>query len=415
MRQGSGSSSAAPDKLAFSGEYWRFWWASTLSNLGDGMRLTAGPLLAASLTSHPLSIALVATFGGLPWLLVSPFAGALIDRHDRRRLLLIGHIGRGITVGVLAAWLLFGAPPLAVLYVVVFLMVTGEVLVDNASQAAVPHLAPTGPGGLDAANGRLLASQTVFENVVGAPVGAAAFAIGAALPFLSSTVAFALCAALLAFIRTPLQSERAPVTTSMWTDVRAGVVALWRSPLLRRLAIAGGFFNICLTGAYAVFVLLVLDVHGGSPLAFGILLSVGAVGGLLGSLLAGRAARRIGRRHTLVIVTAVAAVGLVGLGLAPSLLVIGPLHLMTIACLVTYSVIAQSIRQAATPDHLLGRVVASFRMIGYGGIPIGGLLAGIVATATSVRSAFVIFGVAAVIPLIAVIAAVRHLDPAANR
>ncbi|MAT04728.1 MAG: hypothetical protein CL424_06770 [Acidimicrobiaceae bacterium] len=285
--------------------------------------------------------------------------------------------------------MLGGEPPLAALYVVAFLVGAGEVLVDNAAQASVPHLAPVGPGGLDAANGRLLAAQTVTNNVIGAPLGAAAFAISMMLPFVFGALSLALCAVLLASLRTPLQTARTTsTTTGIWADVQDGMKALWTTPVLRRLALAGAGFNLCISGAYAVFVLLVVDVHGATPLVYGLMLGVGAVGGLFGSLLAGRVTRAIGRRRTLILATFAAAAGLLGMGLAPVLPLLALMHLVTTTCLVVWSVISQSIRQAVTPDHLLGRVVASFRMIAFAGIPIGAGLVGAVATATSVRSAF---------------------------
>src|SRR3954453_2185344 len=85
-----------------SGAYWRLWTASTISNLGDGVFLVALPLMAARLTRNPVSISLVGAFAGLPWLLLSLPIGAIVDRADRRRLLIRADTVRCLLVGVAA-------------------------------------------------------------------------------------------------------------------------------------------------------------------------------------------------------------------------------------------------------------------------------------------------------------------------
>ena len=133
------------ERQRFSADYWRFWTAAALSNLGDGMTLAALPLVAVSITREPLAVALAAALAFLPWVLAGPVAGVVVDRVDRRKLMIIGQLARGLVVGTLAVWIAAGDLSLPVLYAAAFLLGLGEVFVDTASQAAIPMLAPPAP------------------------------------------------------------------------------------------------------------------------------------------------------------------------------------------------------------------------------------------------------------------------------
>ncbi len=235
------------DRLRFSADYWRFWTAAALSNLGDGMRLAALPLAAVSVTTEPIAVTTVAALAFLPWVLAGPVAGVVVDRVDRRKLMILGQIARGVVVFGLALVIAGGQLSLPGLYAAAFLLGLGEVFVDTASQAAIPMLAPAGPGGLEAANGRLIAAETVLNEVVGAPVGAFLFAVGAAIPFFGDAASFLLGVVLLSMVRTPLQSVREDAPARVLTEIWEGLVLLWRHRLLRGLAVGVGLINITLS------------------------------------------------------------------------------------------------------------------------------------------------------------------------
>lgn len=125
-------------------EYAKLFAAQTISNLGDGMTLVAGPLLAATLTRDPLQIAGLAFAQRLPWLLFALFSGALVDRLDKRRLMTAVDAFRSAAVGALGIAVLFDLASLPLLYGIYFLVGTAETLFDTASLS----LLPTGNGGV---------------------------------------------------------------------------------------------------------------------------------------------------------------------------------------------------------------------------------------------------------------------------
>ena len=114
------------------------WLAVLVSSTGDGMFITAFPLLAATLTRDPLLIAGVTIALRLPWLLLSLITGAVADRMDRRRLMIGADIVRFLIVGVLGVCLVAGAVSIWLLYACAFLLGTGETLHVNSVQALLP-------------------------------------------------------------------------------------------------------------------------------------------------------------------------------------------------------------------------------------------------------------------------------------
>lgn len=389
------------------GDFWRYLASVALSNLGDGIRLGALPLLAASITRDPIAVAAVTGITMLPWFVFGALGGAIVDRVDRKRLIIVIQLARTVAVGMLALAIAADREAMPLLYVVAFTIGVGEVLVDTASQAAIPQLAR--PGGLEQANARMVGAQLATGEIVGLPVGAALFGLAAIAPFVVDAATFLAGALLIATVRRPLQDQRDEPPRRIMVDVREGFGFLWQHDFLRPTAIAIGLSNMAYTATSSLFVLLIVDVLDAPDIAFGVFGAVGALGGLLGSLVSRRIIDRFGRVGTLIGGGVVGIVAQGAIGLAPNVAVAAGLFFVGNFAIVATNVIGQSLRQAVTPDRLLGRVVASYRVIGFGGVPIGALVGGTIASFTGVRS---VFAVATMIGLIAVEMlrrAVRHV------
>jgi MFS family permease len=93
-------------------DFRKIWPASIISNLGDGALLAAGPLLVASITREPAAVGAAAFVQQLPWLLFALFSGALVDRLDRRLMIVAADTFRSIVLGALGVAVLFGTSPL---------------------------------------------------------------------------------------------------------------------------------------------------------------------------------------------------------------------------------------------------------------------------------------------------------------
>jgi MFS family permease len=384
--------------------------STCISNLGDGLRMTALPLLTATITRDPLAIGAVTAATMAPWLL-GPVGGTMVDRGDRARLMVIGQLVRGSAAAALAAAVLTGMLDLWMVYAVAVIIGLGEVIVDSASQAVLPAVVE--PHQLEKANGQLVAGMTITGEVLGAPLGGMLFAVGASIPLLVDAGTFLAAGLLLTTLRVP---PRPPLdgtaeVSGFWEDVRAGLRALWDDQVLRPMAILVGLVNVAITASISVLVLFALDDLGMTEGGYGFLLGVGALGGLGGSLLADRIRQRLGRPAALVVASVAVALGMGGLAVA-----VTPTAAAVALGLVTFSggifnVVGRSLRQALVAPALLGRVIASYRVIGLGGVPIGAFLGGFLARATSIRTTMAAAAALLAVVAVGMVVTVRRIPP----
>ena len=208
-------------------EYRKLWTASTVSNLGDGVTLVAGPLLAASLTRDPLLVAGLAFAQRLPWLFFSLISGALVDRLDRRMLMVAVDAFRTVLLGFLGLAVLSDFVSIPLLYVVFFLMGTVETLFDTASVSILPAVVPR--ESLEKANGRLFGAQIVSNEFAAPPLGGFLFAVAASVPFFLDAGSFAAAAVLMLFMRGKFRVERPEGTlpTTLRAEISEGLRWLW--------------------------------------------------------------------------------------------------------------------------------------------------------------------------------------------
>ncbi len=233
----------------------KLWTASTVSFLGDGVTLAAGPLLAASVTRDPILVAGVAVAQQLPWLLFSLPGGALVDRLDRRRVMWISDAVRCAAIGFLGGAVLLDLASLPILYAAFFVLGAATVPFSAASTSILPSVVTR--EGLAGANGRLFGAQVVAGQMVGPPLGGLLFASSTSLPFLVDAGSFVAASALVlamdgTFRATGLQE--APRTT-LRAEISEGFAWLWGHRLLRTLAMALGVMNLTSAATIAVLVL----------------------------------------------------------------------------------------------------------------------------------------------------------------
>ena len=304
-------------------EYRKLWAASTVSNLGDGITLVAGPLLAATLTRDPVLVAGLVFAQQLPWLLFSLPSGALVDRLDRRLTMGTVDLFRCALLGALGLAVLADWATLPLLYAVFFLLGTAETLFANASLAIMPSVVAKDQ--LEKANGRLFASELVTNQFAGAPIGGALFAVAAALPFLLDAGTFAASAALVLALRGRFRvSEAGGVhETGLLAEITEGVGWLARHRLLLALAVMLGAGNLVFSATFSVLVLYAQDVLGLGSVGYGLLLTTGGVGGFVGSLLAGRIGALLGTGRALFLVMFIQGPAFAGVALSGNPLVVG--------------------------------------------------------------------------------------------
>ena len=367
----------------------RLWASVAASNLGDGLLRALAPLLAASITRDPVLVAGVMIAQYLPWLLFTLISGVVVDRLDRRRLLVMGNAVRMTALGLLAVALVVGHLPLALLYVVVFAVGLAETIVDNASVSVVPSI--VGRDRLDWANGRIVATRTISDDLAGPAVAGALFTLSASLAVVTSSVAYlAAAATALLIARMPasdIPGTRVPraVTADLW----AGLTYFWSDRLMRELATQAAVFNFAGGAVGGILVLALTGPMGLTPMQLGFFMAFTALGGLVAGLTAPRVVNRLGRGTILLLGALVPAIGYMAVAVTFDPVLSAGALLVSAATMTYGQVVTVTQRQATIPGHLLGRVTSAFRLIGLGVVPFGALAGGVLAQHFGLASVFV--------------------------
>ncbi len=369
--------------------YRRVLGASTLSNLSDGIRLAAFPLLAVTLTSSPFQVGLVASAGLVPGPLFGLWAGWLSDRFDRRILAQRINTLRSLLLVGLAIFIMGGWATIPLLMAAAFVLGTSEVLADNSLSTLVPSLVPDSQ--LERANSRMVASEIMGNEFIGPALGAVLFSLGMAVPFISNAGLLAAAVLLLAGlpqIHPAAKVSQAPADSGR---VREGLSFLSQSQPLRMLTLASSLL-IAIDGAwFALLVIMNNSVLGLPNSAFGFLLASGAIGGLAGSAIADRFPH-LSLHHVTVGVFATMAVSLLGLGLHPTVVSTVVVLVTTSGAFAVWNVFAISARQRATPPHLLGRVTGAYKTIVLAAAAGGTLVGSLIAQVTSIETSLLVAG-----------------------
>ncbi|WP_179378154.1 MFS transporter [Jannaschia marina] len=354
--------------------------ASGVSNLGDGVSKLAFPWLATLITRDPFLISLTAVAGYLPWLLFSLPAGVWTDRIDRRRLMVRADLFRmvvtlGVVAMVLAALPPVAAPGLAIagLCAVAFLLGSAEVLRDNAAQTVLPAVVK--PADLETANGQMWSVERIMGEFVGPPLAGVLIALALPVPFGFDALTFALAAGFVWMMVIPARA--APVRRSFRVELMEGVAWIWRHVVIWRLAIILGVINACAMAALTMLVLFSQDVLGLGAVGHGLLLTCGAVGGVIGGLLAPAVARRIGGTPSLWLAFVLFSGCYALIAATDSPVVVGAALFVESLGAMLWNVVTVSFRQRAIPDPLLGRVNSVYRFFGWGMMPLGALAGGL--------------------------------------
>ena len=361
--------------------YHRLFAASAISNLGDGVTVVALPLIAADLTRDPTAIAAVSLALRLPWLFFALIAGALVDRWDRRVVMVTADAVRAVLMGTLALAIATDTHSMPMLYVIGALLGLAETMFDNASQTILPSIVEDEEL-LPRANGRLMAAETVMNQFLGPPLGGLLIATAAAAPFWLDSASFLAATLLVASIpgrfRAVSSADDGP-RASLRSEIAEGIRWLWGHRLLRDLAILLSLLNLWYMAVFAVLVLFAQEILGLGDVGFGLLMISPAVGAVIGALAAGRLLERVGSGPILWFGCFGSAAGLLLMAPLSNAALVAVVMVLQGSAGVGWNVVTVSLRQTIIPDHLLGRVNSVYRFLGWGSMPIGALVGGLLA------------------------------------
>jgi MFS family permease len=373
----------APSRL---GRSFRWLLAATIiNNAGDGVVISAGPLLVASQTRDPFLVSMALLSEYLPVLLFGVLGGAAADRIDRRRMVVAVNVVRALVLAGLVVVIATGTVNIAVVLVVLFILGTAETFADSASSTLVPGLVSREDLGI--ANARMQGAFLLTNQLVTPPIGAFLFAAGIALPFATNAACFALGAVLISRVVTGVR-DRPREGSGLRAEMVEGIRWLVAHPPMRTLALTIFTFNITYGAAWSVLVLYAGERLGMNEVGFGLLTTAVAIGGVIGIAFYGRLERRFSladiMRAGLVIETCTHLV--LALTTSPAIalatLVVFGAHAFV------WGTTSTVVRQRAVPDELVGRVTGVYRVAIVGGLVVGTPLGGLLARSYGITAPF---------------------------
>lgn len=357
------------------------WTASAASNLADGIAFVSMPLLAAALTADPRLVAGLATTYALVRLLVALPIGVWVDRIDRRTMLIVANLVRGLVVVVLAVAVTVELGSLPLVYAAFAVIGTLESAADNASVSLLPAIVPDRH--LDRANGRISAAQLVADEFAGPPLGGLLFAVAAAAPIylMGGLWAAAGLFALALPIRRVAASTGTDITprAPIFREAVHGARWLAGNRIVGALAVIGALASVGYMLPFSILVLFATERLSLDAVGYGVILAVSALGGLVGSFSTARVRGWIGYRSTIVASLLTGAGSLIALSVTTNGAVAAALLAIYIVHAVVWGICATSLRQRLVPDELRGRVNAASRVLSLLGLALGSALGGLLA------------------------------------
>lgn len=372
------------------------WSAETVAQFGSQLSLVAIPLIAAiTLHANALEMGILAASGQAPRLLIGFFAGAWVDRLRRQPIMKAMDFGRALTYLIIPIAAMMDALTFEVLLVVAIVGGCQAVFFDAAWSAIIPHLVERKH--LSDANGKLMSSVSLAQILGPALAGTLIAWLSGPMVMTITAVTFALSGFFITQIRTtePRRARSETQSSRILAEVREGFQELLGSDLVRPLTTSAAVLNFGGFIFLSVYVLYMADDLGLSSTGIGLVFASGGAGALVGSLMAAPLARRFGVGPTILGGALVFGTGNL---LVPLAIVIPDYALPLIVAAETiawlslqiFNINRFSLRQALTPDHLLGRIASSTMTIIGGVQMLGSLLGGIIGQVFSVHTALIV-------------------------
>jgi MFS family permease len=372
----------------------RLWAAYTVSMFGTEVSSLAIPLTAVlTLDAGPIGMGILGAAASAPALVFGLLAGTWVDRLRRRRILLVADLARAFLLASVPAAFAAGFLSLAFLSIVAFLVGIFSVFFDVAHSSYVPSLVRQDE--LVDGNSKLEVSESVTQAVGPSTGGLLVQVIGAPLAIAVDAVSFVLSALFIGSI-TNVEPAPQPIEPRLHvlTEIGQGVRFVLGHRLLRPLLGYAATKGLCMSAVLAVYVLYLANELRLPPVVIGIVGIAAAPGTILGALVVSRLVRRWGLGPTMSAAAWLPGLGVMLIALAGLVPAVEVALLMAgwfaLALGSIYDISEVSLRQATTPDRLLGRVNATQHVAFYGVMPIGALLGGILGALIGLQPTIVV-------------------------
>ena len=369
-------------------DYMLLWSGQVVSTLGSAASSIIYPLLILALTHSPEAAGIAGALRAIPYLVLSLPVGALIDRWDRKRVMILCDVGRALTAASIPVAMGLGVLTLWQIYVATLIEGSLFVLFNIAEVAALPRIVPAIHLPQAAAQNE---AGFGVANIVGPSFGTMLYqAFGRAVPFIADAVSYLVSVASLLRIRTPFRAAPSPARRDLHVEIVEGLRWVWRHPLIRYMAVLTGGLNL-INAAFPLIVIVLAKHLGAGDGEIGVIFSIGGIGGVIGSLVGGQIQRRFTFGQVIITVVWLEALLFPLYAIAPSYLLLGVIAGLIFVLGPVYNVVQFSYRLSIIPDELQGRVNSTFRLLAFGFMPVGAWMSGVLIERFGTRSAVLLF------------------------
>lgn len=389
-------------------DFQTFWTSQVFSTLGTSATSVAFPLVVLLETGSAAKAGLVGFAQTLPFLIWFLPAGALVDRLDRKRIMMAAELIRFAGMASIVAALLLGWFNLPHIMAVAFVEGSALVFFELAEAAALPHI--VSKANLSKAIAQNQGRQQA-ANLTGPPLGGLLIGVGRSVPFAFDALSYAVSFIALNLIKPSFQDERVESERSLAADIKVGIEWLWQNALLRTISFLVAVWNFMLAALMLTLIVSARDL-GASPAVVGLVAATFGLGAMGGVFVAPKAQEKLTGRSIIVGASFLWAVSLVVLAFADQPWQLAVVVTIAGAASPIFQVMIGRYRYALTPDEMQGRMLSASRVIGWGAIPLGSVSAGFLIEYIGPMSTFLLLaGLMATTAVAAGLSSVLRTDP----
>src|SRR5262245_41091611 len=354
-------------------DFMLLWSGQVISTLGTESSSIVYPLLILALTNSPTTAGIAGAIQTIPYLLFSLPAGALIDRWDRKRVMILCDIGRGLLVAGIAFAILFDVLTVWQIYLTALIDGSLFVLFNIAEIVAMTRVVPKeqlpqASSQNEAAFGVVVITAPTFGTFLYGT-------FGRAIPFLFDAISYTVSVISLFFIRTPFQEKREITERNLRKEIAEGLRWLWNQPIVRLLAMLAGGMNFAVSSVPLIAIVAAKHM-GAADSQIGLIFSIAGIGGIVGSLLGAQVQKRFTFGQAVTTIVWGLALLYFCYSRVPQFFLLGVIAALSFMLITIYNVLSISYRLALIPEELQGRVNSAFRFVAFAFRPLGMAICG---------------------------------------
>jgi predicted MFS family arabinose efflux permease len=349
------------------------WSGQVVSTLGSTASSIVFPLLILALTNSPAAAGVASALRAAPYLIFSLPVGALIDRWDRKRVMINCDVGRAIAVLSVSVAMWLDALTIWQIYMVAFVEGSLFVFFNIAEVAALPRVVPAAQLPQAAAQ-----NEAAFGavHIVGPSIGTFLYqTLGKSAPFIADAISYVMSVISLLLIKTEFRLAKAAPSAPLRAEIVEGLRWLWHKPLIRYMAFLTGGLNL-VNAAVPLIVIVLAKEMGARDVEIGLIFSIGGIGGIVGSLIGGQIQKRFSFGQVIIAVIWLEVLLFPLYAVVPHFFLLGAIYALIYTMSPIYNVVQFSYRLSLIPDVLQGRVNSTFRLMAFGFMPLGAAISG---------------------------------------